>query len=41
MPHFNRAVLAFVFTVLVASCGGSSSGDAWDVQALWDTSNWE
>jgi len=38
---YMRAVLACVLAVLVGSCGGSSSGDTWDVNAVWDVSNWE
>ena len=41
MRNFNRLALACVLAVLVASCGGSITGAAWDVDALWDRSNWE
>jgi len=40
MRHLNRAVLVCVLA-LVASCGGSSTDAAWDVNALWDMSIWE
>jgi hypothetical protein len=40
--NFSRSVLACVLAVIDASHGGSSTGaGAWDINAWWDTSNWD